>query len=216
MRSKHRDSVAHTRMHRSVCVSAFTLIEILLALSLTTLVIAVTGQIAVQSILTRDEARRIVNSLERDAHLFHQLSNDFANLLHGLPGDEKAVMVFGSQRQVLQLSALSPMPDREGALHVIRRPATIRYRLDGRQCETTGCDLVREVLDRTRAGARAVRETIATKVAGLKIEVLLEDTWVEKFPPSNGQSGSPLAVRVSCRWLEMEASTWTLTIPSDR
>lgn len=199
------------------CRTSFTLIEVLLALSLATLLVTVTGRIAIQSVMTRQEVMRAVARLEREAALFERLNDDFANMLFGLPGDKTPLMVFGRPRQVLQFSVLSVIPTSEGSLHVIRRPSTVRYRLAGDRQEGSGLDLVREIIDRTGRSAKPVRETVARSVAGFKIEVLCDGKWERKYPPAGQRAAKARAVRVSCRWVgSKQPSTRTFGVEHGR
>ncbi len=185
--------------------SAFTLIEVLLALALTTVVLTVTGQIAVQSLKSRRQAAMAIDRIEREALLFGILAEDFANIIHTPPGDRASLMVFGHQRQVLQLIALSSIATLNGDLHLIIRPARVRYRLVRHGDEKF--NLIREVIDSTTPAAPTVRETLASNVADFDVQVLCDGMWERSFPFSGDSVEAATAVRVSCRWGDKAQTT---------
>ncbi len=197
--------MSHNPQHMPTRQAAFTLIEVLLALALTTVVLTVTGQIAVQSLRSRRQAAMAIDRIEREALLFGVLAEDFANIIHTPPGDRAPLMVFGHQRQVLQLSALSSIATLNGDLHLIIRPATVRYRLVRHGDEMF--DLIREVIDSTTPAAKAARETLASNVAGFDVEVLCDGMWGRSFPLSGDSVAAATAVRVSCRWGDKAQTT---------
>ncbi len=203
---------------------SFTLVEVLVALALTTLVVSLTGRIAVQTLTTRKAVTRIAARLERDAVVLDRLAQDLSNLLPGLPDDKSPLLLLGDRLPVLQLSALTTMPGHDDSLHLTRYPATVRYRLTGRRGEPGGLTLVRETIDRTDRAAIPRRETIATGVKELSMEILTDGDSYSKYPPASGQASAsgyaparghtldPWAVRVTLRWIDSERS-WTRTLP---
>lgn len=180
--------------------AAFTLVEVLLALALTTVLIGLTGSIAVNSLRTRRYAQGVVRQLDREAYVLARIAEDLADLQCGLPGDASAISVFGTPRQVLQLSVLTAVPSVGYSLHLIRRPATVRYRLVGDRHESAGLRLVRETIDRTRVSARPVRETLSRGLESFRVEVLCDDQWTRSYPENDDETTGPLAVRVTCQW----------------
>ncbi len=175
---------------------SFTLVELLAALALTALVVAITGRIALQGVNTRKAVTDLISRLEGEAVVFESLREDFATLLTGLPGDQTPVRVFGAPRQVLQLSTLAAITQGNATLHLVRRPATVRYRLAGEGSEK-GLDLVREVIDRTDAGARPVSETIGRHLASFALEVLAKNKWTTGQPAKDDRPEDVQAVRVT-------------------
>lgn len=184
--------------------TSFTLIEVLLALSLTALLVAVTGRIAVQAVTTRQSVGNTIVRLEREAGLFERLGADFAAILYVLPSEDPSLMVYGHPRQVLQLSALSPVPSLDESLHLVRRPATVRYRLVEDPHTDKELNLVRETIDLTGQSARPVSETVASQIAGFDVEVLCDDQWTDKYPPRTRRPAPARAVRITCRWSDSE------------
>jgi prepilin-type N-terminal cleavage/methylation domain-containing protein len=179
---------------------AFTLVEMLLALSLTALVAAVTGRIAVQTLTNQTDVERRAHERDREAIVLEQLEEDFEGLLVGLPGEAAPLAVFGMPRPVLQLSTLAVIPNPGAALHGVRRPAMVRYRLVEGHDDPQELNLVRELIDRTSVSAVPLRETIAARVADFGVEVLNKGQWVAGYPPADARLADAQAVRVSCRW----------------
>lgn len=192
---------------------AFTLVEMLLALALTTVLITVTGRIAVQTLESQASFERLRQSSRRANLVFEQLATDVGRLLAGLPGETTPLTLFGTPRQVLQLSDLASTAEESGDLHSALRPATVRYRLSERTDAEGGWRLTREVVDRTALGAVTMRETIAEQVAEFKVEVFSSGAWVTGFAPKESNAPTPAAVRVSVRWNgETESQTRTFLV----
>jgi type II secretory pathway component PulJ len=186
---------------------SFTLVEMLLALALTALVVTVTGRIAVQTLTDQTEVERQARERDREAIVLGQLEEDFGGLLVGLPGETAPVAVFGMPRPVLQLSTLAAIPNPGAALHGVRRPAIVRYRLVENHDDPQELNLVRELIDRTSTSATPLRETIAARVADFQVEVLNKGQWVSGYPPADARLADAQAVRVSWRWLNKPQST---------
>lgn len=192
--------------------SAFTLIEVLLALALTTMLVTLTGRITMNSMAARQAAGRIVAELDRETVVFDRLDDDFANILDALPGENSPIKLLGSPRPVLQLSTLSPVGSAVGALHLPRRPARVRYRLKDNR-GTDASDLVRETIDLTVPGAKPVPETIAVNVASFAVVALHDGEWLRTYLSNRRDSSQATAVRVSLRWLDSKrAYTQTFTV----
>lgn len=193
---------------------AFTLIEVLLALTLTTLLATLTGRIAVNSFTSRREAMGIVSRIEREAGLVERIEADLASLLPEVAETEPAVLVFGAPKPALQLTVLAADPAAAGCLHTPRLPATVRYRLIRESGREEGFDLIRETVDQTIPRADPVRETVTTRVADFTIEVLHEGQWFDKFPLPEHQEVTLAAIRISCLWLDSpQRLSRTLVVP---
>jgi hypothetical protein len=182
-------------------------VEMLLALALTALVAAVTGRIAVQTLTNQTDVERRARELDREAIVLGQLEEDFAGILLGLPGDAAPVAVFGMPRPVLQLSTLAAIPDPGAALHTVRRPALVHYRLVESHDDPQQLNLVRELIDRTSTSATPAREAIGTRVADFQVEILNKGQWVAGYPPADARLADAQAVRVSLRWSNKPQST---------
>jgi type II secretory pathway component PulJ len=193
--------------------SAFTLVEMLLVLALTTVVITLTGRITVQTLETQAYLERDVQSSQRTNMVFDRLISDLSRLLPGLPGEVTPLTVFGTPQQVLQLSALASSFEENAGLHDALRPATVRYRLAEKSDSDGSWSLTREVVHRTASGAVPARETIGEQLAELKIEVFTRGAWVTGFAPTESNVPTPSAVRVSLRWADQaDAQTRTFLV----
>ena len=191
---------------------AFTLAEVLLALALTVLMVTVAGRIAVNSVVTRQVATRAVTQVERQAVLFELLREDVAQMLMDLPVDQTALMVFGGERPVLQLTTLAAVPAEAEALHVPKVPATVRYRLVRADPNAPTFDLLREVIDLTQVGGTPVPQTVARRVSDFTVEVLCEEAWTTKYPPAEEEPAVAVALRVGCSW-DTDKVTRTFVLP---
>lgn len=202
----------------TICIrSAFTLVEMLLALALTTVVITLSGRITVQTLETQAFLERDGQASRRTSLVFDQLASDLGRLLPGLPGEFTPLTVFGTPQQVLQLSALASTPEEKGDLHDALQPATVRYRLAEKSDSDQGWSLTREVIDRTEPGAVPTREAIAEQLAEFKIEVFSRGAWVTDFAPTESNVPTLTAVRVSLRWTDQsEAQTRTYLVSDAR
>ncbi len=181
---------------------SFTLIEVLVALTLTTLLFSVAGQVAINALKTRATVRESIAVLEREAVVFEQIATDLANLLRGFPGKKTPIRVFGYPKQVLEIDTLAPVFGLEESLHLVRVPATVRYRLLRHDLDADGFDLVREVIGRTSTAKGLVRETLAAGMTSLGVQVHYDNQWINTYPPADKPQRDPAALRISFRWLE--------------
>jgi prepilin-type N-terminal cleavage/methylation domain-containing protein len=217
MNRRHRSCDSR---HRPPVRGAFTLVEVLIALALTALVAAVTGQIAVSTLQNRQVVEKRLRLIRRDAYVFDRLAEDVDRLIR-IQG-EPAVTVFGSPHPVLQFTARADDTASSADLHTARLPQTVRYRLVRERIGET-YTLIREAIDRTDIGAGPLHETLGVDLLDFGVELFVDDSWT-RIPPTGGNrlaGGDPAAtvtaVRVSCRWAgEDKPVVRTLVVPDVR
>lgn len=178
--------------HRS---AAFTLLEILLALALSAMLIAVVGRVAAQTLEARAYVESEIEILERAARVFTALERDIAFLMpEGLAG-VPAVRISGGLRPALQLTVLSGVGT-AGGVHLARRPCTVRYRV---LSEWQSTRLVREVMDHTVPGSKPELQTLSRAVQRIEITVFAQGQWRDSIDGLGKEVGIA-AVRVRCHW----------------
>ncbi len=187
---------------------SFTLVELLLALALSSVVAALTGSIAVHMTRVRDKVEETLGVLERKAQLLDGVALDLRRLLP----DADSVRVSPDPHGLLELNALAASHAVD-ALHLPLHPATIRYRLHE---QSTTFDLVREVVDRTAPDAKPRRETVATNLASCRVTVRVRDEWIEAFPHSSRSRLAPTALRVNLTWADGPTAERTFLLHHDR
>jgi len=181
--------------------SAFTLIEVLLAVTLTAVLMTMTGRIAVNSAMSASDVEDVVRRIEWEARLFDLLASDVADIIPRHQGDGPSLKVFGTRRQTLELYVLSGVATIEGSIHLARHPMRVRYRLSDESRQDGGYDLVRETVDYTLPGTPPLREIVASGLAELSLEVYRGDQWTTSFAPNKKSESLLRAVRISIRWL---------------
>ena len=194
---------------------SFTLIELLVSLSLAALLVTITGRIAVQTIVVRDEALRIVQRLEREAVIVQTLSTDLRSLLTEVDGSETPLSLKGVSLPVLRLHVLTPIASADGSLHVARRPATVHYRLINNRGGSGGFRLVREVLDKADPRKVTSSEDVATRLAAVTFAVYHAGDWTGRYPPDRGDVEPVVLLRLAIRWIDSDTTTMRLLEVSD-
>lgn len=177
---------------------AFTLVEVLVALALSSLLVGVTGSILVSVVQTRTLVERDIAMRTRVARVFDRIERDVRNVLPASSKEEPSVRVFGSPQQVMQLSVLTGMADDGSSLHQQKHPAVVRYRLVRDTVRRDRRKLVREVIDQTKINAAPVRETVAYGLAQFAIETITDAR--DSARPKNDSRDKPRALRITCRW----------------
>jgi prepilin-type N-terminal cleavage/methylation domain-containing protein len=192
---------------------AFTLIEVLLALTLTTMLAALTGQVAVQALTTRETVADILQQLDRDDSVLGELKEDLLGLLPSATVDEAPIQLFGTQHQILQLRTISSVPAKDATLHLVRKPAMVRYRLVAGVGTNTPTVLIRELMDRTSPTSIPVRQTLTRNVRQFLIEIFQEEEWVRLYPTGEGKVIAAQAVRVAIEWDDGHRIAQTTLVP---
>lgn len=170
---------------------AFTLVEVLLALTLTALLVTLTGRIAVQLMASSRTVRGSVAQLERSAALKMQLQEDLGALLSGLPDSHRPVSLAGTPQR-LEFNLLAPVESNQASLHVARRPASVCYRLQTNR-NTGGTELIRESRDLTDRAAALRAELVAEDLESFHVELRCKERWVTHYPEASSKAMPTLA-----------------------
>lgn len=180
---------------------SFTLAELLAALALAVFVVAITGQVAVQAVVTRDRVNAHIERQYRMEAVWQWFERDMKTLLPEAAIDAEVLSVFGAPRPVLQLTVLGESAFDDDLLHVVRRPANVRYRLvDHTTGDHSTYRLIRELRDLTDATTQTVTRTLATGVASLNIKVFVDGQWSDR-PDRARRDAPPIrAVRIGIGW----------------
>ncbi|MCP4589435.1 MAG: prepilin-type N-terminal cleavage/methylation domain-containing protein [bacterium] len=177
--------------------SGFTLVEVLLALTLTSVVLTLVGRIAVQTVEIHAQAEDYLRLQARQDILFESIAAD----LRARPsGGRVTVRLDANHRPLLQWTTL--VAESGGSLHLARIPATVVYRL-----VRDGADrlrMVREVRSLLRRTAPKTTLTVGRDLTEVEVERFDGETWsaVIARAASRKKKRPPLALRLSCKWAE--------------
>ena len=187
----------------------FTLVEVLAALALTSLLLALAGNIAVSAWSGKAAVERSLARIERDAYLEEMLFRDIQSVVGGLSENPPLRLDTAGGMPQLELDVLTTTQE-STSLHVAKYPATVTYKLERKRDPGTST-LLRTVTDRTVANAKPARRQLADDLAELQIALLVKGQWVHEYPSAAGSRDSVKAIRVSWRWVDSSATevrTW--------
>lgn len=190
---------------------AFTLVEVLLALTLTAVVMTLVGRIAVQSLnLTktieqqRDEHHRRAywrDRMDRDLASAIDLSRSVtANLdAHGRP--RIRIMALAADSETVEVASDLPT---EVEYRVLRTEDHLR--------------LVRESRSLLRSQAVVASETLACGMQSIDVEMWIEGTWLPVTNNPGKRQPKPEAIRITVQWPDqsLQQRTWRLKVDTDR
>lgn len=176
---------------------AFTLLEVLVAMTLTAIVLSVAAQVALQALRSERSATQTIAVMDREALLKDLLADDLTALLDGID-KRPCLAVAADVPQRLELTTLALT---DGGGECMRRPAQVVYSLSRRDLGTSS-KLVRQTLDLTRRDAAAAHETVAEGVASWTIELWHEGRWLRAMPPQ--KQTVPKSLRVTIQWSDEE------------
>ena len=149
--------------------SAFTLIELLLALSLAGTVLTLATRIATRSLRTRQV---VADGLDAQAQDDFVVDSMAADLAARLPGQSFSVLLDANRRPLIQIRCLAAEPG--GDLHTSRLPADVQYRLVRMPGDSLRLRLERVVhWLAKRNGGQITRTTVGRDLA--EFEVTLHD-----------------------------------------
>lgn len=181
--------------------NGFTLVELLASLALAVFVVAITGQVAVQAIVTRDHVSAQIQTQRRIESAWQWIERDLQSLLPAAASKDGVVRVMGKDPQVIEMTVLSDFDGNGDSLHVVRRPAVVRYRLiDNAPNGMRPARLVREIQDITDPAAGMAMRTIATSMSGFSVTALVDNQWIGEDGPLPHKALAMRAIRISLAW----------------
>lgn len=162
-----------------------------MALALTAMLCAVTGQVAVQVITAKEAVRRAILEMERPAVVLDAIEADLARSIrlgdHGL-------RVFGAPSPTLEMTCLAAVDDQ--SIHAAMLPTTVRYRLLQNGTES---ELVRERVRLVEREEPVRGEVLSKGVTDFRIEARVKSEWLLAYPTSS-ENLDATALRITLRW----------------
>ncbi|NUQ11349.1 MAG: prepilin-type N-terminal cleavage/methylation domain-containing protein [Gemmatimonadaceae bacterium] len=181
----------------------FTLLEVLVALTLTAVVLSVGAQMAISGLRSEKHAAAIIAAMDRDSFLADVLRDDLAYLL--VLDEQPCLTLTAGVPQQLQLTTATPMED-QGSM-ASQRPTEVTYLLSRADLGSTA-RLVRRSADLTRTEKPPVVETVAESVRSWQLDVWHEGKWTR----TPGKKGAPELLRVEVQWADEAATSLVLPV----
>lgn len=199
-------------MRRCLCherPQAFTLVEVLVALTLTAMVVSAVGQLSVQALAAQRQASQGIHRQERGAFLLAALERD----LQALIAEERhpSLTLSAGIPQTLELCTETGVAESQEQIHVPILPAVIRYRLIAPREKEVGYRAVRELRDLTTPASKPDSQTLAEGLSGWTLEICSQGTWSPRFPEAKGQ-GRPQLLRATLLWPDGHQQQQTFTV----
>ncbi len=188
-------SVRRTRAHAD---HGFTLIEVMLAVLLGSVVVAVTGVITVQSLSIQRAVRSDMVDRWDHVHVFRQFEIDVQSALGGLPEDAPAIRINPEAGTLLVVYGIASMPG-DGSLVRRRLPAKIIYQLEEAPGSSGPFRLVRVVTDLTSAEVSGFRHQLADGIHDATMEQYGANGWTSTLGKEASED-PPTALRLACDW----------------
>jgi len=172
---------------------AFTLVEVLVALTLTGLVLTLAGRIAVQTITVQNTVEDALHRRARQDFVFDRLAVD----LRARSADADLVLrLDANHRPLVEWGALVSSPG--SALHTERTPATVRYRL--MRVADDRLTMVRELRTALQRAPAPVTTTVARNLAQVRVSIFDGRAWSPLTAASRKRKTRPQAFELACRW----------------
>ncbi len=168
-----RIGVRSKRVFVPQVLSGFTLMEVLVALTLTAVVLSVGVQMVTSGLHSENHAAAIIATMDREGLLADVLRDDLTNLL--VLGEQPCLTLAAGVPPQLELytRAVVETADASGATD---RPARVVYRLSRATLDSPG-RLVRQIVDLTRSEAPPAEETVVDDVLSWQLDVWNEGKW---------------------------------------
>ena len=196
--------------------SAFTLVEVLLALTLTGIVLTAASRILVGTVRVSRSIHESVDQHRRTDELFGQLARDLDARLLGLD-HAVAVGLDPNHRPEIKIRCLAAEPGE--SLHTSYLPAEARYRLVSAGHRSSGLRLERSVdwLVEKPPSVPMV-EVISEGIASVETELLYDSQWVPLTSKTGRRQAELLrAFRLSLELVDRPAAvtqTFVLEAPN--
>lgn len=175
--------------------SGLTLIEVLLALTLSALVLTTLTGLTRQILITeRDAGRRTDNTWQRDA-VFAVLQDDLQHCAKN--GTDHPIEIAPIPGVALRLITLAPIEGPDATL-TARHPARVRYQVEPANKTVEESRLIRmqEDLTRTKSKQNPVRQVIGRRVTSMHVRVFDGQAWQSTWPPPDRKDAVARAIEI--------------------
>ena len=190
----------------------FTLIEVLLALTLGAVVVAAAGRSAILTLQTERTVQTAITRRVRTDHVFAAITTD-------LDARIDATVTFAldaNHRPTIEMFALAPYAG--SSVRRPRLPSTIVYGLTRSATNSETLRFERRLRDDTHTDARPITTTIADDLVSFDVSVLDRDQWEPLTAELAARLKDPKAFRVACRFAESDgpiSRTFLIERPND-
>lgn len=155
-------------------LSGFTLLEVLVALTLTAVVLSVGAQMVISGLRSETHAAAIIATMDREGLLTDVLRDDLTNLL--VLDEQPCLTLTAGVPPQLELYTRAVVETAE-ASETRDQPARVVYRLSRTNMDSPG-RLVRQIVDLTRPEVPPVEETVVDGVLSWQVDVWHEGKWM--------------------------------------
>ena len=210
MRPTHHQANESCLCHFSLRTShfrrGFTLIEVLLALTLTGLVLTATGSMTRQLLIAQRDLRERQREDLRRAAVFDSLRRDLERLLSDT--SSRSIEIPPSSEVVIRLTSLARVY-RRNATQRPMHPVRVTYRRKREEAEDAGFTLIRtqEDLTQPRGKRRATTRVLARQLATITVRVHDGQDWHASWPPARRNPPALKAVEIRYARLDQTAPT---------
>jgi prepilin-type N-terminal cleavage/methylation domain-containing protein len=175
--------------------TGFTLVELLLALTLAGLVLTVAARIVVQTLRIERRVEQIRSEQMQRSFPLDRLD---ADLDARIAGNERiSIRLDANHRPRLEMFCLAAEAGDE--VHAPRVPARVVYRLARTPGNADDLRWIRETHPLVRP-SRSSDATIARGLTGLEVALFDGDRWRELAATSRRSADEPRAIRITLRW----------------
>ena len=187
--------------------AGFTLIEVLLALTLTGLVLTATGSMTRQLLIAQRDLRERQREDLRTAAVFDSLRRDLERLVSDT--SSRSIEIPPSSDVVIRLTSLARVY-RPDATQRPMHPVRVTYRRKREEEEDAGFTLTRtqEDLTQPRGKRRATTRVLARQLATITVRVHDGQDWHASWPP--GRRNPPALKAVEIRYARLDQTAPTV------
>ncbi len=171
----------------------FTLLEVLVALTLTAVVLSVGARMAISGLRSEQHATAVIASMDRESALADVLRDDLASLL--VLDEQPCLTLTAGVPQQLDLTAAAWIDDGSGTGS--HRPAHLTYRLVRDRLDAPA-RLVRQTVDLTHPEKPPLEEVVADPVSSWQLDVRHEGGWTR----TAAWKGVPRLIRIEVQWAD--------------
>lgn len=198
-----RTGVRSKRVFVPQVLNGFTLLEVLIALTLTAVVLSVGTQMVISGLRSENHAVAIIATMDREGLLADVLRNDLTNLL--VLDEQPCLTLTAGVPPQLELVTRTAVETGE-ASGATDRPARVVYRLSRTNMDLPG-RLIRQIVDLTRPEAPPAEETIADGVQSWQVDVWNEGQWTR----TPVKKSTPKLIRIEVH--EVDGAKAELVLP---
>lgn len=186
----------------------FTLIEVMLATVIGSMVIAAVSMISVESLRLQRSTTKRIKSRWMQQRVMQQFEQDVNAEVTWFPEEVPTVILPEEPERLIEVLSLADVPSTDGLFRT-RMPAKVAYLVSSDEKDPTAKALWRELTDLTKPSLGPVRLKLAAGLDDVRIEVHGAHGWdVAAMEPSD----RPDALRLIFHWKDDGLGTIVRTV----